>query len=434
MRRRIALLVVATTTLVLVAFLVPLAVLVRTVAFDRAVNTATTEAQALTSVVGTAEPDIAELSVQQANADGRFPVTVFRADGSRIGAPAERTPAVRLAERGRSLTVDTGDGVEVLVSVGAASGGQVVIRSSVNESELMRGVHRAWFLLAVLGVALLGLSVLVADRLARSLVRPTDELAAVSHRLAAGDLEARARVSAPREMRDVAGALNHLAARISELLAEERERGADLSHRLRTPLMSLRLDAEALRDSAESQRIRDHVDALQRAVTQVIEDSGRRSAPSTPVAARCDASAVVAERIEFWSVLAEDTEREVRIDVAAGPLWVAVRDTELAACVDALLGNVFAHTEDGVGFAVRLHHHGTAARMVVEDDGPGFGALNTGTGPLRRGASGSGSSGLGLDIARCAAADSGGTVVLGAGAGGGAWVTVDLGAPGDSTP
>ncbi|NYH79246.1 signal transduction histidine kinase [Actinopolyspora biskrensis] len=428
MRRRIALLVAATTTLVLVAFLIPLAVLVRTVAFDRAVNTATTEAQALTSVVSTADRSTLELSVQRANAEGRFPVTVFLADGDRLGAQAERTRAVRLAARGRSLTVDTDGGVAVLISVGDSSGGQAVIRSVVGEQELMRGVHRAWLLLAGLGLVLLVLSVLVADRMARSLVRPTKELSAVSHRLAGGELDARARVDAPAEMRDVATALNHLAGRIRELLAEEREYVADLSHRLRTPLMSLRLDAESLRDEAESQRITEHVDALQRAVTRIIEQAGRRSS-QTPVSDSCDAAAVVSERLDFWSVLAEDTEREMRSDMAPGPLRVAVGASELSDCVDALLGNVFAHTEEGVGFEVLLFAGDGFVRLVVTDDGPGFGGVESGSGPMSRGASGSGSSGLGLDIARRAAGESGGSVTLDAGEGGGARVVVDFGVP-----
>lgn len=426
MRRRIALVVLATTVLVVVAFLIPLAVLARTVAFDRAVNDATVQAQALTSVVSTADPRVLELSIQQANADGRFPVTVFRDDGTQVGADAERTPAVRLAERGRSLTVDTRNGAEVVVSVGDAAGGQAVIRTAVSEAELMRGVHRAWLLLAVLGVALSALSVLVADRMARGLVRPTRELAGVSHRLAAGELDARASVEAPQEMRDVGTALNHLAGRIRELLTEERERAADLSHRLRTPLMSLRLDAEALSDPAESQRITDHVDALQRAVTRIIEEAGRRSGTSTgEVAEHCDAAAVVSERVAFWSVLAEDTDREVRTDLAEGPLRVAVSEADLAACVDALLGNVFGHTEDGTGFSVALSAGEGAVLLVVDDEGAGFPASETG--PLRRGASGSGSSGLGLDIARRAATDSGGGVRLEQSPGGGARVVVELG-------
>ena len=59
MRRRLALLVAATMSLVLIAFLVPLAILLRAVAADRAVTAATAEAQSLTSLVATVWPDFA---------------------------------------------------------------------------------------------------------------------------------------------------------------------------------------------------------------------------------------------------------------------------------------------------------------------------------------------------------------------------------------
>lgn len=55
MRRRILALVAATVLLVLVAFAVPLAVLIRTVAEDTALSTATAQAQSLTPVVATAD-------------------------------------------------------------------------------------------------------------------------------------------------------------------------------------------------------------------------------------------------------------------------------------------------------------------------------------------------------------------------------------------
>ena len=78
-------------------------------------------------------------------------------------------------------------------------------------------------------------------------------------------------------MRAVAAALNQLAARIRDLLRHERERVADLSHRMRTPMTALRLDAEGLRDQAEANRILAHVAALDGAVTTVIEDARPRA-------------------------------------------------------------------------------------------------------------------------------------------------------------
>jgi K+-sensing histidine kinase KdpD len=112
--------------------------------------------------------------------------------------------------------------------------------------------------------------------------------------------------------------------------------------------------------------------------------------------------------------------------------WTPKPSTTLAkpgtsADIDAMLGNVFAHTPDGTGFAVTLTGRpGGGARLVITDHGPGFPAAATGE-LAQRGASGAGSTGLGQDIARRAAQASGGTLTLGQANGGGAQVTVDLG-------
>ncbi|HEU4425898.1 MAG TPA: HAMP domain-containing sensor histidine kinase [Pilimelia sp.] len=427
MRLRLTLLVTATTTLVLVAFVIPLALLLRSAAEDRAVNSAIQALQGLVPLVATGEPDVIRLGVQQTGVVER-PVTVFLPDGTSLGAPAARTPAVELAARGRSFTVTTPQGREVVLAVVRADRGVAVLRTVVPDADLHRGVGRASLLLAGLGVVLIGLGVLVADRLARALVRPIVEVSAVSHRLAAGDLSARAEPAGPPELRGVAMALNHLAGRIQELLQQERETLADLSHRLRTPLTALRLEAEALSDPDETARITDRVDAVERAVTGLIRRA-RRSADEP--AGQCDAVAVVRERVAFWSVLAEDTDRPVTLTIAEGPLPVAVGADDLAAAVDAVLGNVFAHTPDGTAFAVHLAPRpGGGAELTVVDEGPGL--VGTPGDPAIRGASGGASTGLGLDIAGRAAQASGGAMRLAAGPTGGARVTLELG-PGTLT-
>ena len=419
MRRRLALLVAATTCLVLVAFLVPLALLLRDVARDRAVVAATTNLQGLIAVVGTADPESLRLSVEQVAATSGRPVTVYLADGSVLGTPAPRSTAVELAARGRSLTVGTDAGREIVVAVQGRPEGTAVVRTFVTSDELRRGVGRAWLVLAALGLALLVVGLFVADRLARALTAPITELSEVSHRLANGELTARARPAGPPELREVGGALNHLAGRIQDLLREEREHVADFSHRLRTPLTSLRLEAEALADPAEAARVGEAVDSLERAVTATIRQARRRGADEP---AACDAAAVVRDRVEFWAVLAEDTGRTVRLDLALGPIPVRVAADDLAAALDAVLGNVFAHTPDGTGFAVNLTRDGGAV-VLVADDGPGLPP-----GQVERGASQGGSTGLGLDIARRVARASGGELRLGTGPAGGAVVTLVLGA------
>jgi signal transduction histidine kinase len=424
-RRRVLLLVAATTTLVLVAFLVPLAVLVANVAADRAVQRATVEAQELTSLVAATDRRALAESVTGVDARSPYEVSVF-VDGAVLGAPAVRSPLVTLAEGGLSQSGEVPGGREIVFAVNRARQAPAVIRTFVSDTELAAGVPRAWLLLGGLGVSLLLVSLLVADRLARSFVRSTVDLAAVSHRLGRGELDARADTSAPGELGVVATALNGLAGRIADALREERETIADLSHRVRTPLTSLRMEADALSDPGAAERVAAGVDAVNRAVTEVIAQARRRGV--TPEDATADAAAVVADRAAFWAVLAEDTDRAMSVDVAPGPLPVALARADLEACVDALLGNVFAHTPHGTAFHIGLAAAGGGAVLTVDDAGPGLPDRHH-TGALRRGVSGSGSSGLGLDIVRRAAERTGGSVRLARSPAGGLRVVVHLATP-----
>jgi signal transduction histidine kinase len=347
---------------------------------------------------------------------------VFLPNGRSLGAPAPRDAAVSLAARGRSFTTAAPGGVEVLVAVGGLPGGSAVIRTFVADDQLRHGVTRAWLLLGCVGLGLLALSVVVADQLARSLVRPLTGVARASDRLANGDLSARAELTGPPEVRRAGAGLNRLAWRIGELLAYERETVADLSHRLRTPMTALRIDAEALREHAERAQVLEDLGALERTVDGVIREARRPTRDGQGDA--CDAAAVVAERAAFWLPLAEDTDREMTIELASGELLVRVSGADLAACMDILLENVFAHTPDGAALAIRLSRRaGGGAWLVVADDGPGFRSPD----PTERGRSTDGSTGLGLDIARRIAESSGGTLTIGRSVSGGGSVTVGLG-------
>ncbi|HEX2145347.1 MAG TPA: HAMP domain-containing sensor histidine kinase [Glycomyces sp.] len=422
MRARLTILVAATATLILLAFSIPLAILLRNSAAERVVSNAQHEAQVLTSIVPTAQVAEVEHAVARLNATTASPVTVFWPDGSVIGAEAPRSNAVELAALQRSsLTAETEGGREILYSVRMPDDSFAVVRAYVDDDLLTAGVGRSWLLLGAIAVALLGFGLLLASRLARVVLVPLADLTEVSNRLADGDLEARASAEGPVEVKRVGTALNTLADRIRDLLEAERERVADLSHRLRTPLTVLRLEAEAISDPAERATVDEAVGEVERAVNAAIRDA-RKPGHTT---AECDAATVVNERVEFWSALAEDTARECRVYLAPGPLPVKLSDEDLAAAMDSLLANVFAHTPDGTGFEVRLWARTEGGAIVdIADEGPGL----PDPAVFERGRSGGGSTGLGLDIARRAAAASGGQVVFGAGYGGkGALIRLELG-------
>jgi signal transduction histidine kinase len=423
MRLRIILLVVAISSLILVSFLVPLALLLRTFEADRAVSAGTIQAQFMAPLVATLDTRQLGLAVARVNAqDPSQRVTVFLPDGTTLGAPAPRSPGVQLASRGRSLTARVAGGTEVLVAVQGLPYGTAVIRAFVSEGQLSHGVLRAWLVLGGVGIGLIVLSVIVSAQLARSLVRPIRALAHASEQLAAGDLTARAPYEGAPEIRQVSSGLNRLAVRIGELLAHERETVADLSHRLRTPLTALRIDAETLRDHEEMTRVIAGVDGLSHTVNEIIREARRPTDADSR--GTCDVVDIVAGRTAVWRPLAEDQYRRMTVDLPDAQLPVLVPARDMAACLDILLANVFAHTPEGTPFWVRVSGRaGGGAWLVVSDDGPGFSHPD----PARRGLSSGGSTGLGLDITYRIAELSGGTLTLGRSPAGGAAVTMGLG-------
>jgi signal transduction histidine kinase len=297
------------------------------------------------------------------------------------------------------------------------------VNSAIAHAQLRLGVTGTWLLFGGASLAVLALTAVIVDRLARSLARQLDGVAQAADRLAAGDLSARAELAGPPEVRRASAGLNRLARRIGELLAYERETIADVSHRLRTPMTALRIDAESLRDQAERAQVLGGLNTLETTLDDVIRAARRR--PPRVGLVTCDAVAVVAERTAFWRPLAEDTERSMTVELADGEIPVRVTSDDLGTCMDILLENVFAHTPDGSALTIRLSSRAAGgAWLVVADNGPGFGN----TDPTERGSSTGGSTGLGLDIVRRVAEASGGTLTIGHSPSGGGSVTVGLGA------
>jgi signal transduction histidine kinase len=425
MRSRLMLLVGATSSLVLVAFLIPLAVLVRSSAADRALSSVVVEVQGFAPTVATtSDMPTLQRAVAAANAGNPHPLTIYLPSGTVVGPAVPASSAVTQAAGGQSFTTAVPGGQEILIAVAGLPDGTAVIRTFVPNSELYAGVGRSWLILGLLGIGLLGLSLVVANLLARTLIRPLSNVAGVSVRLSQGQLTARASDQGPPEVRQVSTGLNRLADRISELLAQERATVADLSHRLRTPLTALRIDVETLTADSVRERLAADLDAVDRRVDEVIRDADRPERDGAVVA--CDAAVVVAERARFWSVLAEDEGRRFSTHIADQHAPVRLSATDLSACVDVLIGNVFAHTPEGTSFALTLiRRYEGGARLVVADDGPGIADLAA----VQRGVSGDGSTGLGLDIVHRAAQRSGGGTRIGRSPSGGAEVTVDLGPP-----
>jgi len=277
--------------------------------------------------------------------------------------------------------------------------------------------------LALLGLLILAGAVVLADRIGWSFVRPIQRLARDAERLGGPQGVRTVEVEGPAEVRQLADSLNRLSERIESLLERERDQIADLSHRLRTPVTTLRLDVEALRDPADRDRLTADIDRLHHVVDHVI-DRARRTQDGGEATAT-DAVPVLTDHVEYWRPLAEEQDREFSLSVhGPGRPRVPVAVDDLVSLVDVLMDNIFTHTPAGSAVSVAVTaSDDTALTFTVSDSGPGFPGDRDAAG---RGISGVGSTGLGLAIVADIARAAGGELRLESSARGGAQVAVTL--------
>lgn len=423
LRGRILALTVGVATLVLALFAVPLALLLHQAATDDARQSAVDLGQGVADYVSTGTND-AVLSdyVNRINdREDSLSVQVTLADGTSVGAdlPAwgdtdgdgdgdrdgdgEQYGDLRPTSTAEVRDVDGGRLVRIAVH---ADEGTVVVYAFASDNLVRETEVQGLLLLGLAALVLLLAAAGAAEWVARRLVRHLAAAASTADQLGEGDLTARVPDEGPEEVRRVGAALNRLAGRMDELLAAERETVADLSHRLRTPLMAVRLDVESLPACEAKDDLEEHVAILERTLTAVIHTARRPQREG--VSPHCDAAEVARERFEFWAPLTEDQGREVTLHIDAAPLPVRCAEADLRAAVDALLENAVAHTPEGTAIAVVVDvDESSHVLLDVRDRGPGVPPS-----ALPRGRSDRGSSGLGLDIARSCAEASGGRLEL----------------------
>ncbi|MGH3307496.1 MAG: hypothetical protein ACRDOX_07370, partial [Nocardioides sp.] len=160
MRRHISWLVLAATTTVVVSFVIPLCLLVQTLAEDRAMAAADQEARNVAILV-TGVVDDDQVAEVIENLDGRGPAetAVLTVTGEVLGTGEidPEDPEVQRALGGEAFEVVDDSGGRVLLPV-VNNEGTAVVRTSVAPEDLHAGVTSAWLGIVGLGVLLLALA------------------------------------------------------------------------------------------------------------------------------------------------------------------------------------------------------------------------------------------------------------------------------------
>ncbi|MEV4423198.1 HAMP domain-containing sensor histidine kinase, partial [Patulibacter sp. NPDC049589] len=238
--------------------------------------------------------------------------------------------------------------------------------AAVQFARSMTGVDSAlrtlWIVLLALGVVIVATAALLARATARRVLRPvTDLAAAAAHVEATADLGGRLPVRSQDEVGELTRRFNGMLTRLQgsreELdrsMVEQRNLVADASHELRTPVTSLRTNAEVLLEddaslSPEERRgilsdVRDQAEDLGLLVADLIE-LARGDAPDRGADEPVALDALVEECVGR----ARRDHRGVTFATTLQPVVVAGRPDRLARAVSNLVNNAALHGADGSG-------------------------------------------------------------------------------------
>jgi len=298
-----------------------------------------------------------------------------------LGTPYASRPEIAAALNGRAVQGERRSDVldtdlmftAVPVVIDDRTAGAVRITQSVDA--VNDEVRSDVIALAAVGVLALALGLGLAWLLAGSLARPQRALAQAARRVAAGDLDARARVEGSSEQREVAAAFNDMTGRLARALRAQREFVANASHQLRTPLTGLRLrleaaalksrDPEVERELLAAER---ETERLARLLTELLTLARERERPEPELVS---VASVVEAAAERWEAPASNGDHRLAVSGEGSPA-VSATDADLAVILDNLIENALNYSPPGTAVAIEWGASGDSAWVAVLDEGPGI--------------------------------------------------------------
>ena len=318
---------------------------------------------------------------------------------------------MHLQVRGTDAPLDVGPPATGRVWTRVVTGGGVTVRAQLPQSAV-------WSQVARLAAVVLGLSVvafvaagLAALVQARRLVAALAVLADNADRIGQGSSRLLPVHSGVAELDRVAAGLQRSADSMAAALAAERQFASDASHQLRTPLTALSMRLEEISTSTSLGEVREEarialhqVERLTTVVDSLLSRARRGRGTAVPVELR----SLLTQQLEEWSPAFVGRGRRLVL-VPHEPVVVLATPSALSQVLATLIENSLKH---GAGTAtITARRTGGSAVVEVTDEGQGV-PTSIGARVFERSVSSTGSTGLGLALARDLAEADGGRLEL----------------------
>ncbi len=148
------------------------------------------------------------------------------------------------------VRTDEQGGTAVYAAAPVTEDGQIlsIVQISTPLTHARGVVLERWLTLGGGVVLLTAVAIIASLWLSASLTRPLSQLRATANQMAAGNLEQRLPEDRQDEIGELAAAFNHMAEQVEAMLVEQRAFASNAAHELRTPITTIRLRSEALRE------------------------------------------------------------------------------------------------------------------------------------------------------------------------------------------
>lgn len=304
---------------------------------------------------------------------------------------------VRIAAVERAILVG-GRAVEVRILVAQTQ--------SAKQSIVAQMANRA----ALLGLGFFGVAAAMSILSARSVLQPVNRLAEAVGRRGPQDLRPVVR-RVPEELLPLVRSLNGFMGRLRAALTRTETFIAEAAHHIRTPLATLRTQAEVALRSSEDEPTRNRLRAMIRAV----DDSARSASQLLDHAAvvyrtdqrtdeALDLVALTRGIAEGFGPAAEIRDIDIRLDLPGAPVPIVADRLLLESALRNLVDNAVKYSAPETSIEISLRQDGGRAVLKVADRGRGLSGASQSdlTERFRRGPNTADvvGSGLGLTIVR----------------------------------
>lgn len=261
-----------------------------------------------------------------------------------------------------------------LVSLAVPDGYLFAVFSMVDVSEASRVLlQQLWIITAVLGVAALILSVVLARLFSRPILRVTK----AAKEMAGGNYEVTLPVTTKDEIGQLTAALNELGVELGKAENLRRELIANVSHELRAPLAIIQGFAETVRDITwpdEKKRteqltmISEEATRLSGLVTDILDYSKLESGAETVAAIDFESAPALNEMVGRYEI--EAGKKDVAIELVCPEATVRFDRGKFVQVMNNLLINAIQHAPMRSVVRVRCEPaDGGALRIFVENKG-----------------------------------------------------------------